>query len=135
MRANPVVRGFPVREEGQVELLGRRLNILARTDLAAPWGRCQYYFLRETQKPLDRKLPGFRRYSRIADCLDNFSDCQRPVAVRSCSFGAAHRPAAFVMSEPRSASAARQEQVWGAGPGGEGGNIRRAEGSRRVATI
>ena len=31
VRANPVVRGFPLREEGQVELLGRRLTDLAQT--------------------------------------------------------------------------------------------------------
>ena len=34
----PIIRSYPAREEGQVELLGRRLNDLARPDAAARAG-------------------------------------------------------------------------------------------------
>ena len=66
VRANPIVRGVPCGK--RVRWLGwSRLTDLARPDLAGPPGRCQYYFLAETEKPLNRRLRGFRRYSRIAD--------------------------------------------------------------------
>jgi hypothetical protein len=45
MRANPNVRGFPVREEGYVELLERRLTDLAPVRLGQMTAKeCQYCF-------------------------------------------------------------------------------------------
>src|SRR6266498_3003600 len=48
-------------EEGEVALL-ESPNGLGAARSCRPPGRCQYYFLAETEKSLNRRLRGFRRY-------------------------------------------------------------------------
>src|SRR4030095_11204535 len=64
--SEPIRALVALRKAGQVELSGRRLNNLARPDLAGPSRTMSILFCEGTEKSLSRRLRGFRRYSRIA---------------------------------------------------------------------
>jgi hypothetical protein len=90
MRANRSLTAT-LRKEGQVELLGETPKRLGAGPILQPRpDGCQYYSLAETEKSLNRRLRGFRRYGRIADSSstkavngeaeqrqDRQGDCQR----------------------------------------------------------